>query len=89
MKYGFMVSEPHKYLGTMAVINVGMGLFYAFSTSPTYWYLIVLSALFHFATVALMIVLALIDPGIIPKIFSNFEQPDLRRIPISRDYITG
>lgn len=72
MKYGFMVSEPHKYFGTMATINVGMALLYAFSTTPTFWYLIVLSVIFHVATVALMIALALIDPGIIPKIFSNF-----------------
>lgn len=84
-----MVSEPHKYFATLATINVGMGLLYAFSTNGTYWYLIVLSAIFHIATVLLMIALALVDPGIIPKIFSNFEHPDLRRIPISKEYLTG
>lgn len=56
----------------MAVINIGMGLLYGFSTDSKYWYLIILSVIFHVATVILMIALALIDPGIIPKIFSNF-----------------
>jgi hypothetical protein len=71
-KYGFMVSQPKNYFATASVINIGMILFYVFSTNPNYWYLIVLSAIAHVSTMIWMFLLAVIDPGIIPKIFSNF-----------------
>jgi hypothetical protein len=56
----------------MLAINVGMILLYAFSTYREFWYLIVLSVIFHVLTVILMLVLAWVDPGIIPKIFSDY-----------------
>lgn len=88
-RFGFMISQPKNYFGTMLVINVGMGLMYAFSTDPDYWYLIVLAVLAHVGTMVFMLMLAWVDPGIIPKIFSNYELPAFRKIPISHDYITG
>jgi hypothetical protein len=88
-KYGFMVSQPKNYFATASVINIGMILFYVFSTNPNYWYLIVLTAIAHASTMIWMFLLAVIDPGIIPKIFSNFEHPGFRKIPISRDYLDG
>lgn len=84
-----MVSEPKKYFATLSVINIGMILLYVFSTDVKYWYLIVLSVIFHVATVMFMIFLALIDPGVIPKIFSNYEHPAYRKIPISKSYLDG
>ena len=74
-KYGFMISEPKKYFATFISINVGMALIYAFSTNEREWYLILLSAILHVLTIGFMIALALIDPGIIPKITSKYEQP--------------
>jgi hypothetical protein len=71
-KYGFMVSQPKNYFGTAAAINVGMILLYIFSTNSIYWYLIVLDVLSHVSTMIWMVFLAIIDPGIIPKIFSNY-----------------
>ena len=71
-KYGFLVSQPKNYLGTFAVINIGMGLMYAFSTHTDLWVLIALSAIFHVLVIVFMLILAWVDPGIIPKIFSNY-----------------
>lgn len=73
-KYGFMVSQPKNYFGTMAVLNIGLFLFYGFSTNTQYWYLIVLTVLFHIGTLVYMVLLALVDPGIIPKIISEYEK---------------
>jgi hypothetical protein len=67
-----MISEMHKYCATMFAINFGMILLYVFSTYKDCWYLIVLSVIFHVLTVTLMLVLAWVDPGIIPKIFSDY-----------------
>ncbi len=88
-RFGFMVSEPQNYVATFLGINIGMCLLYAFSTDANYWYLIVLAVLFHVATDVFMIFLALVDPGIIPKIFSNYENPCFRKIPISKGYLDG
>lgn len=88
-RFGFMVSEPRKYFATLAAINIGMILLYVFSTNPQYWYLIVFSVLAHASTVVFMVILALVDPGIIPKIFSNYEHPAYRKIPISNGYLDG
>lgn len=67
-----MISEPKKYFGTFMIINVGMSLLYAFSIWRDLWILIVFTVFFHFSTVVFMLMLAWVDPGIIPKIFSNF-----------------
>ena len=85
-RFGFMVSEPQNYVATFLGINIGMCLVYAFSTDSHYWYLIVFDVIFHVATIVFMIFLALVDPGIIPKIFSNYENPSYRKIPISKRY---
>lgn len=66
-----------------------MCLVYAFSTDPKYWYLIVLEVIFHIATIIFMVFLAVVDPGIIPKIFSHYENPTFRKIPISKSYLDG
>lgn len=84
-----MVSQPKNYIATFFTINIGMALFYAFSTHPDLWALIVFSVFFHISVVALMLLLAWVDPGIIPKIFSNYEHPGYRKIPISKSYLTG
>lgn len=74
MKYGFLVSEPKKYIGTMFTINIAMILVYIFSTSHDYWYLAVVAAFFHLLVILCMIALAVVDPGIIPKVYSHYEQ---------------
>lgn len=72
-KYRFMISEPTKYFSTLCTIIVGMTLFYIFSTRAENWYLIVLVAIFNLLTYIFMGILAFADPGIVPKIFSNYE----------------
>lgn len=84
-----MISEPKKYFGTLALINIGLGLMYAFSTHPDLWIFIVFTVFFHIATDVFMLMLAWVDPGIIPKIFSNFQNPNYRKIPINKTYIDG
>lgn len=82
-KFGFLVSEPHKYFGTFVVINIGMVLFYVFSVEWSRWYLAMFSLIFHFLSIFFMVILAFVDPGIIPKIFGGFESTDYSKIPIS------
>jgi hypothetical protein len=60
-----------------------MILVYVFSTNAKYWYLIVFSVIFHVLTMVCMLLLAWVDPGIIPKIFSAYENKDYKAIPIS------
>ena len=61
-------------MGTVLAINIGMILFYIFTVSTKRLYLLILSAIFHFLTDLFLIVLACIDPGVIPKIFSSYEK---------------
>jgi len=84
-----MVSQPKNYIATFFVINLGMALLYAFSTHSDLWPLIVITVFNHVGVIICMLVLAWVDPGIIPKIFSNYEHPGYRRIPISKSYLTG
>lgn len=88
-KWGFVISEPAKYLSTMGSIIIGMILFYVFSSREGTWPLVMLAAIFQVMTLFFMVILAFTDPGIIPKIFSNYEYQEFRRIPISSEYIDG
>ncbi len=40
---------------------------------PDYWYLVIVVGVFHFLSVLFMGILAVADPGIIPKISSRYE----------------
>ena len=82
-KYGFIVSEPKKYFSTLAVINIGMIIYYVFTATQGKWYLTMLSAIFHVLTNIFFAALAFVDPGIVPKIFDRYESAELGRIPIS------
>lgn len=64
-----------------------MVLVYIFSTWHKYWYLVIIAGFFHFLTLIFMGALAKVDPGIIPKIFSKYEQDIYSAIPIREDYI--
>lgn len=92
VKYGCLVAEPGKYLATMLLINLSMIIVYISVARPTleppsYWYLVIIVGFFHVLSVFLMVVLALADPGIIPKIFSRYENKQYKRIPIRPEYV--
>jgi hypothetical protein len=56
----------------MITINVSMILVYCFSTGHRFWYLAILAAIFHVLGMVCMIALALVDPGIIEKVYSHY-----------------
>ena len=67
-----------------------MALFYVFSSSAhDNLALLILGAFFHFLSIFFMVILAFADPGIIPKIYGEYELKELKRIPISQEYIDG
>ena len=59
-----------------------MALVYIFSTNHPYWYIAVAAGFFHLLTLLCMAALALVDPGIIPKILGGYEQTEYSKIPI-------
>jgi hypothetical protein len=71
-KYGFLISEPKKYIATFVTINVGMALVYVFSTKHQYWYLAIIAGFFHLLVLVFMVVLGRVNPGIVPKIFAIY-----------------
>ena len=89
-KYRCLVSQPKRYIATFLTLNIGMILFYVFSTSTQkHLPLLVLAIIFHLLSLAFMVVLAFADPGIIPKIYSEYEHENFKKIPIPPDYIDG
>ena len=64
-----------------------MILIYVFTVEWSRWYLAALTVLFHFSTIFFMIILAFMDPGVIPKIFPSFEHSHYKDIPISPEYV--
>lgn len=64
-----------------------MTLVYIFSTGHTYWYLAIIAGCFHFLALLCMIALALVDPGMIPKILGRYEQIEYSNIPIKASYV--
>lgn len=73
-KYGLLLSEPSKFMGNMVLLNVTMGLVYAFSTQHEYWYLALPAALCHVLAFIFMVVLARVDPGFISKVYPTYEK---------------
>ena len=51
--------------------------------------LLIISALLHFFSVVILLILGQKDPGFIPKIFSDYERRELQVIPMGRDYRDG
>ena len=67
---------------------MGTTLYYIFTASYAPTALLVFVIIFHLLTFLSLIVLAFKDPGILPKILSSFESPNLTQIPIDNRYIT-
>ena len=61
-----------KYLGTHFAIVVGLILYYVFTAPYTNAGLVVITIIFHILTFIVLIILAYKDPGILPKILTNF-----------------
>lgn len=89
VKFGFLISEPRKYLATFLLINIPMVLVYYSAANINQWYLGIIAAAFHFLALVCMLILGFKDPGIIPKVFSRYENRQYESIPIRRDYLNN
>jgi hypothetical protein len=89
IKCGLLVSEPFNYFATLTAINLGMALVYGFSSNLEYEPLFSLTVICHVLTMVWLLLLALVDPGIIPKVLTGYEFPDLQKIPLPQSYIDG
>ena len=78
-----------KYLATQLAILIGMILYYIFTAPNTNGGWIAITVILHVITFGVLIVHAYKDPGILPKILTNFESPNYVHIPVDRRYITG
>lgn len=76
-------------MGNMIVLNVSMGLVYAFSTQHSYWYVVIPAAFFHVFTVGFMVVLAKVNPGFISRVYPVYEKEELQHVPIRQECVTG
>lgn len=70
--YGCMLSEPIKYLGTHALLLLGMLIYYVCTAKYQHWLPVLLTVILHLIVLAIMFSLAFKDPGIIPKILPKF-----------------
>lgn len=66
------LSEPLKFILTLALIIVGIILYYTVAIRHQEVYLIVLTALFQVAVLFTMSILAFRDPGFIQKILPHY-----------------
>ena len=75
-----------KYLGTHILILFGTVISYAAICALSPVIFIVLLVLFHIVTLIVLIILAYVDPGIMPKILPGYEREELKNIPIDPRY---
>jgi len=66
-----------------------MILVYYSAANINQWYLGVVAAGFHLMALICMVILGFKDPGIIPKVFSRYENRDYESIPIRQDYLNN
>ena len=71
-KYGCLLSEPKKFIGTLALYCIGFTLYYAVSVQYQHPFIIASIALTQVSALLMLIILAFKDPGIIPKVLPNF-----------------
>ena len=86
---GFLLSQPRKYLATHILMVLLMALYYAVCGWRSPLALLVVSVCLHLLGLGMLLILGQKDPGIVPKIFSDYERQDLQVIPIGRDYLSG
>lgn len=84
-----LLSEPFNFLGTQALILLGAVLYYSCTAHYQYPAFIVLSALAHVSVLVISAVLAFRDPGTLQKVLPDYENPELRQIPIDSRYLSG
>lgn len=58
----------------MVVLNVTMGLVYAFSTQHDYWYLGLPAGFFHLMTIIFMMIIARVNPGFLSQVYPTYEK---------------
>ena len=68
------------------LILLGIIIYYSCSVRYQNAALIVLTVLTQIAIAIISTILAFRDPGIIPKILSNYEDPELKKIPLDDLY---
>lgn len=80
--FGFIISEPRKYVATHVLIWVAALLFYIVTAFKTSIVLISLVVLFNILVEVFLLMLGFTDPGMIPKILSSYENKKFRRVPL-------
>ena len=83
------LSEPWKYLATIAIVTLGTVLYYIFTARFNPWALIILTIIFHSLAMLLQLVMAFVDPGIIRKNLQRFEYLELNKLPVPPQVLTG
>lgn len=83
------LSEPWKYFATIVAITVGTVLYYIFTAKYNPTVLWILTIIFHALTMLLQLMLAFVDPGIIRKNLQRFEYPELNKLPVPPQVLTG
>ncbi len=74
-KYGgFLISEPKKYIATHILFLCLMIVYYA-ATAPKIDNIgiVIFTVLLHLSVIIMMLILAVVDPGIIPKVLPKYE----------------
>ena len=89
--FGFLVSQPKKYIATHCLFWGGALLYYI-CTAPRDSIpagLIVISIILHILIQIILIKIGFTDPGMIQQIMSAYENKKLIRIPIDKKYENG
>ena len=84
--FGFLVSEPKKYLGTHVLFWVGAILYYAVTAFKAPVPLVIISVLLNILVQTMLLFLGFTDPGMVPKILSSYENRKMRKIPLDEKY---
>jgi hypothetical protein len=70
--FGFLVSEPRKYIGTHILFWAGVIVYYAVTAFKAPVALIVITVLLNILVQSMLIFLGFTDPGMVPKILSGY-----------------
>ena len=75
------LSQPMQYLLILAISQFCMVVYYVFTCKVTTTAELALTIIAHVFTTAINLVFPFVDPGIIPKILYQHEEPELQLIP--------
>lgn len=71
--YKCLLSEPQKYAGTHGLIMIGIFMYYVFCAKYQHPAAVLFTVILHIIVLFDMVILAFRDPGILPRILTNYE----------------